>query len=99
MELRIKSLPKGEFGDLNHRIDTRLGYLHHGLRAASLCLMICVGSAAEQVRAQDSRTAEPSTKECPDLTGTYESRSTAWIATLNGSIRTAARSGISSGIA
>jgi len=79
VELRIKSLPEGEFGDLNHRIDTRLGYLHHGLRAASLFLMICVGSAAVQVRAQDSRTADPSTKECPDLTGTYESRSAAWI--------------------
>ncbi len=48
-------------------------------RAASLFLMICVASAAVQVRAQDSPTVEPSTKECPDLTGTYESRSTAWI--------------------
>ena len=48
-------------------------------RAANLFLMICVGSAAVQVRAQDSLTAEPSTRECPDLTGTYEARSTAWI--------------------
>jgi hypothetical protein len=54
--------------------------LHHALvRAASLVLMICVGSAAVQVRAQDSLAAEPPTKECPDLSGTYESRSTAWI--------------------
>jgi hypothetical protein len=29
-------------------------------------------------RAEDSRTAEPSTKECPDLTGTYEVRIPAW---------------------
>ena len=40
------------------------------VRAASLFLMICMGSAAVQVRAQDS---------CPDLTGTYEPRSAAWI--------------------
>jgi len=40
-------------------------------RAASVILAICVGSAAVQVRAQDS--------QCPDLTGTYEARSTAWI--------------------
>jgi hypothetical protein len=63
-----------------HQVDTRLRFLHHALaRAASLFLMICVGSAAVQVRAQDSLTAEPSTKECPDLTGTYDSRSIAWI--------------------
>jgi len=63
-----------------HQVDTRLRFLHHSLaRAASLSLMICVGSGAVQVRAQESLTAEPSTKECPDLTGTYDSRSIAWI--------------------
>lgn len=57
-----------------------LRFSHHALsRAASLILMICLGSAAVQVHAQDSLAAEPSTKECPDLSGTYESRSTAWI--------------------
>jgi hypothetical protein len=49
------------------------------LAAARLSLMICVGTAAVQVHAQGSPTAEPSTKECPDLIGTYEPRSTAWI--------------------
>jgi hypothetical protein len=80
VKLGINSLTEAEFGDLNPQIDTRLGFLHHGLAcAASLFLMICVGSAAAQVRAQDSLTTESSTKECPDLTGTYEPRSTAWI--------------------
>ncbi len=76
----MDSLTEAEFVGQKHQADTRLRFLHHALaRAASLFLMICVGSAAVQVRAQDSLTAEPSTKECPDLTGTYESRSTAWI--------------------
>jgi len=63
-----------------HQVDLRLRFLHRALaRAASLFLTICVGSAAVQVGAQDSLAAEPSTNECPDLTGTYEARSTAWI--------------------
>lgn len=44
-------------------------------RAVSLLLMLCVGSAALAVRAQDALTS----KECPDLSGTYAPRSTAWI--------------------
>jgi hypothetical protein len=41
-------------------------------------LLISVCSAALQAFAEDSRTAEPSTKGCPDLTGTYEARIAAW---------------------
>ena len=52
-------------------------------RAVSLLSMICVGGAALPLRAQDSLTAEPSSKECPDLSGTYEPRSTAWIDTFH----------------
>ena len=55
--------------------DARLRLSHHALGCAvSLLLMICAGSAAVQVRAEGSRAAEPSTRECPDLTGTYEVR-------------------------
>lgn len=49
-------------------------------RAAGLLLMLC---AALPVCAQDSLTAELSSKECPDLTGTYAPRSTAWIDTFH----------------
>lgn len=41
-------------------------------------LLISVCNAALQACAEDSRAAEPSTKECPDLTGTYEARIAAW---------------------
>ena len=49
-----------------------------GASAASLFVMMWIGSAAP-ASAQALPTAEPSTQECPDLTGTYEARSTAWI--------------------
>jgi len=49
------------------------------VKIRSLLLIISVCSAALQVCAEDARAAEPSTKECPDLTGTYEVRSTEWI--------------------
>lgn len=40
------------------------------LRRLLLTILLC--SAALQACADDSRAADPSTKECPDLTGTYE---------------------------
>jgi hypothetical protein len=80
VKLGTNSLTDAEFVGQKHQTDARLRILHHGLGlAASLFLIICVGGAAVQVRAQDSTKAEPSAEECPDLTGTYESRSTAWI--------------------
>ncbi len=44
----------------------------------SLLLTIAVCSAALLVCAEESRAAEPSASECPDLTGTYEVRIPAW---------------------
>jgi len=44
------------------------------VKIRSLLLTISVCSAALQACTEDSRSAEPSTKECPDLTGTYEVR-------------------------
>lgn len=79
VKLGINSLTEAEFVGQKHRTDARLRFLHHALaRAASLFLMIWVGSAAVQVRAQDSTKAEPSAKECPDLAGTYEVRPIPW---------------------
>jgi hypothetical protein len=48
------------------------------VKIRSLLLIISVCSAALQACAEDARAAEPSTKECPDLTGTYEVRVAAW---------------------
>ena len=48
------------------------------MKIRSLLLTILVCSAALLACAEDSRAAEPSTKECPDLTGTYEVRIPAW---------------------
>ena len=48
------------------------------VKIRSLLLTILVCSAALLACAEDSRAAEPSTKECPDLTGTYEVRIAAW---------------------
>ena len=42
------------------------------MKIRSLLLTILVCSAALQACAEDACAAEPSTKECPDLTGTYE---------------------------
>jgi len=79
-ELHINSLTEAHFDDPNHQIDMHLRLMNRKLaRAATLFLMICMGSASVQVRAQDSLTTQPATKDCPDLTGTYEPSSTAWI--------------------
>jgi hypothetical protein len=48
------------------------------VKIRGLLLIISLFCAALQACAEDSRTAEPSTKECPDLTGTYEVRIPAW---------------------
>ena len=42
------------------------------VKISGLFLTIFLSCAATQACAEDSRTADPSTKECPDLTGTYE---------------------------
>jgi hypothetical protein len=61
-------------------VDTRLTLPRHSLsRAGGLLLMTCLGVAATELHAQAALAAEPSAKECPDLTGTYESRGTKWI--------------------
>ena len=48
------------------------------MKIRGLLLIISLFCAALQACAEDSRAAEPSTKECPDLTGTYEVRIAAW---------------------
>lgn len=48
------------------------------MKIRSLLLTILACSAALQACAQDSSVSEPSAKECPDLTGTYEVRIPAW---------------------
>jgi len=47
--------------------------------AGSLVLTLCLAGAALLASAPAARAAAPSATECPDLTGTYETRSTAWI--------------------
>jgi hypothetical protein len=49
------------------------------VKISGLLLTIFLSCAATQACAEDSRTADPSTKECPDLTGTYEVRITAGV--------------------
>ena len=75
---------KGFFDSLVGQHESRSSaYIFSGVgitvKILSLLLTISVCSAALQACAEDSRAAEPSTKECPDLSGTYESGSTAWI--------------------
>jgi hypothetical protein len=47
-------------------------------RIARLFLVICASSAAAHVCAQTAHAPASSTKECPDLAGTYEVRPTPW---------------------
>ena len=79
MKDRISVRDVAGFAGQKDLADTCLRYSHHArVHAASLILMICVGSAAVQVHAQNSLAAQTSAKECPDLTGTYEPSDAAW---------------------
>lgn len=49
------------------------------VHAGSLMLTLCLAGAALLTGAPTARAAAPSAAECPDLSGTYELRSTAWI--------------------
>lgn len=50
--------------------------------AASLVLTLCLAGAPLLAGAQAAHAAAPSAAECPDLTGTFEPRSTEWIDTF-----------------
>lgn len=55
---------------------------HWAARTAGLGLLLCIGSVALLTCAQAARAAAPSAAECPDLTGTFEPRNTAWFDTF-----------------